>query len=156
MFRARALFEQAIEPDAENGLAYSGLAFTFGTPFYLVGLERDADRASELARPAVEIDPHDAFASCLVGAAEMWNGRLDEAERHVKRSIALNPGLALAAMHMSSLRSRRCDVDGAGSWARRAKELNPADPGSRAPANPEGPDLPLSALANSRCRSVRD
>ncbi|MDH3248328.1 MAG: adenylate/guanylate cyclase domain-containing protein [Acidimicrobiia bacterium] len=40
MLRARALFEQAIELDPGNGLAYSGLAFTFGNPFYLAGLTR--------------------------------------------------------------------------------------------------------------------
>ncbi|MDH3248329.1 MAG: tetratricopeptide repeat protein [Acidimicrobiia bacterium] len=58
----------------------------------------------------------------------MWSGRLDDAERHVKRSIALNPSLALAAMYMSSLRCWRCDVDGTDTWARQAQELSPVDP----------------------------
>lgn len=141
MLEARSLFEQAIEADPGNGLAHSGLAFTFGNPFYLAGLTRDADRALQLAHRAVEIDHHDAFAWCLVGAAEMWNGRLDDAERHVKRSIALNPSLALAFMYMASLRCWRSDVDGADSWARQAEELSPADP-----------MLPFAATSRSMAR----
>lgn len=141
MLEARALFEQAIEADPGNGLAYSGLAFTSGNPFYLAGLTRDADRALQLAHRAVEIDPHDAFAWCLVGAAEMWNGSLDDAERHVKRSISLNPSLALAFMYMASLRCWRSDVDGADSWARLAEELSPADP-----------MLPFAAMSRSMAR----
>ena len=128
MLQARALFERAVEVDSDHGLAYSGLAFTFGNPFYLAGLARDAEEALRLARRAVEIDAHDAFAWCLVGAAEMWSGRFNDAERHVKRSISINPSLAMAHVYMAALRCWQCDVDGADLWAAQAEELSPADP----------------------------
>ncbi len=74
------------------------------------------------------MDPHDALAWCLVGAAEMWSGGLDDAERHVKRAIAINPNLALAHMYMAAICCWRADLGATEAWADQAEELSPADP----------------------------
>ncbi len=128
MLEAREHFGRAIEADPDNAVAHSGLAFSYGNPFYLAGLERDIDRALEEAHRAAELDPRNAFAWCLVGAAHMWSGNLDEAERQVKRAIAINPSLALAHIYLASICCWRADVDGADAWTASAQELSPADP----------------------------
>lgn len=128
MLEARAYFDRAIEADPDNAVAHSGLAFSYGNPFYLAGLDREVDRALEEAHRAAEIDPRNAFAWCLVGAAHMWSGNLDEAERQVKRAIAINPSLALAHIYLASICCWRGDVAGTDAWAAGAEELSPADP----------------------------
>lgn len=128
ILEARSYFARAIEADRENAVAHSGLAFSYGNPFYLAGLERDVPRALEEAHRAAEIDPRNAFAWCLVGAAHMWEGDLDEAERQVKRAISVNPSLALAHIYLAAICCWRGDVDGADAWTASAEELSPADP----------------------------
>ncbi len=128
MLEARGYFNRALDADPDNGVAHSGLAFTYGNPFYLSGLERDVARALEEADRAAELDPRDAFAWCLLGAAYMWSGRLDEAERHEKRAIAINPSLALAHIYLASICCWRGDVDGTDAWTAAAAESSPADP----------------------------
>jgi tetratricopeptide (TPR) repeat protein len=60
--------------------------------------------AGTLARKAKFNDPTDARAPALLGLIAIWEGKLDTAIRHLKHSIALNSGFALAhSLHGSAL-----------------------------------------------------
>lgn len=128
MLRAREHFHRAIDQDPRNGVARSGLAFTYGNPFYLAGLEREADRALEEARQATELDPRDASAWCLLGAAYMWKRDQEAAARHLRRAIALNPSLALAHIYLATVHCWDGDVVATDARVAEATRLSPADP----------------------------
>lgn len=141
ILQARDFFDQAIAEDSANVLAYSGLAFTYANPFYQAQLDRDVSRALAAARQAVHIDDRDSFAWCLLGAAEMYGNNFEDAERHLKRAIAINPSLALAHGFMATISMWRADSAATDRWAARCRELSPADP-----------MLPFFSLAPSMAR----
>ena len=138
---ARAVFEQAIAADPDNALAYSGLAFCYANPFYQAQVDRDIPKAIEAARRATAIDDKDAFAWCMLGAAVMYGNDLDQAERHLKRAISINPSLALAHGFMAAVSMWRGESGAADLWFGQCRELSPLDP-----------MLPFAALAPSMSR----
>ena len=141
ILRARELFEQALAEDDANALAYCGLAFSYSNPYYQAQLERDVPSAIAAARQALEIDDRDAFAWCLLGVAQIYGNNLVDAERHLKRAIAINPSLALAHSYMALVSCFRPDSATTDHWAARTEELSPADP-----------LLPIVSVARSMAR----
>jgi TolB-like protein len=141
ILQARQLFEQALAEDDGNSLAYCGLAFSHCNPYYQAQLHRDVEAAIDAASKALEIDDRNAFAWCLLGIAKVYASSPDEAERRLKRAIAINPSLALAHAYMAAVDGFRPDSAAADHWARRAEELSPTDP-----------ILPLISAARSMAR----
>ncbi len=99
--QAHDQFDQALATDPENTLALCGLAFIFANPWYQFGAERNEEQSISAARRASEIDPGNSFAWCLLGFIEAVRSEFAPAERHLRRAIALNPSLALAAIWLS-------------------------------------------------------
>ncbi|MBI3474504.1 MAG: winged helix-turn-helix domain-containing protein [Acidobacteria bacterium] len=96
--KATDFFQQAIAKDPTYGLAYAGLADTYG----LLGWETDPPkdyfpRARQMAEKALAIDDQMAEAHvslAMVKALYEWDW--DGAEREFRRAIELNPGHATA------------------------------------------------------------
>jgi len=125
---AREMFQEALADDENNTLALSGLAYSFSNPYYQTGTERDVRAAVETARRAIETDGRDAFAWCLLGVARFYANEFGEAERCLRRSIAINRSLSLAHVYMAFVYAFRGAVDEADKWAESATRLSPADP----------------------------
>ena len=65
---------------------------------------------------------------CLSGASEAWRASFEEAERCLKRSISINPSLALAYGYLAAVACWRSDSKAADRWLERMKLLSPTDP----------------------------
>lgn len=139
--RARALFQDALAEDESNTLALCGLAFSYSNPYYQAPFERDVPQAKVAAQQALEIDDRDAFAWCLLGITHLYGTDLDEAERCLKRAVAINPSLALGHGFLALTTCFRPDSQSADRWAKQMEELSPADP-----------LLPIATMARSMAR----
>jgi Flp pilus assembly protein TadD len=84
-------------PEALDGL---------GTVFAMIG---DHDRACDLFRRAVEVNPHDPALLFSLAAAERMAGRFADAERHCDRVVGLAPHLHRAHWLRADLRSQTAD-----------------------------------------------
>jgi serine/threonine-protein kinase len=125
--RAIDYLQQAITRDPKYALAYSGLAdahLLLGSYFV-----EAIPEAKEAALRAVELDPSLAEAHVAVGHIKVW---LDwdwaEAEREFKRSIELNPGLALAHNQYAMYLAAMGRLDDAINAVKRAQQLDPLSP----------------------------
>ena len=126
--RGIALFEQAVNKDSKYALAYAGLADSYiGFTFYNFAAPNEAmPKAKAAAIKAIEIDDSLAEAHASLGHARMhydWNWL--EAEKELKRSIALNPEYATAHEWYGFLLSATDRLDEAIEAMKRARELEP-------------------------------
>ena len=92
-------FEQAIEKDPDNALAYSALADSYNviSSYNLLAPNEAFPKAKEAATKAVQLDDslaeaHTSLAVVKAAYEWEWSG----AEREYKRAIELNPGYATA------------------------------------------------------------
>jgi TolB-like protein/DNA-binding winged helix-turn-helix (wHTH) protein/Tfp pilus assembly protein PilF len=60
--------------------------------FAILAIERDFEKGLYLAKRSVELNPNDVLVLFKAGAAHIWCGSLDEAQRLFKRVIELSPG----------------------------------------------------------------
>ncbi len=141
VLNARRLFQKALDIDPNNALAHCGLAYSHTNPYYQAQLERDIPAARDSARNALDVDDRDAFAWCLLGIAELYANNHESAGHHLKKSIAINPSLALANGYLAVVNCFRPDSNATDSWALRVEELSPVDP-----------ILPLVTAARSMAR----
>jgi TolB-like protein/Tfp pilus assembly protein PilF len=92
-------FNSAIEKDPDFALAYCGLAHAYDNLGYASDMS-DKKRWQLIeseTRKAIEKDDKLSEAYMLLGDAQfLYHWNWDEAERHFKRSIELNPGNAIA------------------------------------------------------------
>lgn len=128
MLQAKALLEQAIDLDPAFARAWAGLAAVYNTlgSYGILTPEVAYPRARAAARHALEIDPdlaeaHTALAATL--AVYYWNW--DEAGRHFRRAIELNPNHAVALYWFSEFLANRGQFDAALQMARRAQAVDP-------------------------------
>jgi DNA-binding winged helix-turn-helix (wHTH) protein/TolB-like protein/Flp pilus assembly protein TadD len=122
-------FKQAIAVDPQYALAYAGLADTYNA---LGGLgffpQKEASpKAREMATKALELDDnlaeaHGSLAAALVDYYWDW----PEAEKHLKRAVALNPSYAHAHGLYSACLSNVGRHEEAIAEAERAQTLDPA------------------------------
>lgn len=90
---ATELFREAIRLDSTFASAYVGLARAFRIRGELEGAGSWADSTLRAARRAVELDSTLADAHRILGRyLHIERGRISEAERHLKRAVALKPG----------------------------------------------------------------
>ena len=126
--RAIEYFDQAIAIDSNYALAYAGLADTYSVlaaHSYLPQKEA-SPKAREMATKALELDDnlpeaHAALAAALVDYYWNWS----EAEKHLKRAVALNPSNAQAHEFYAEYLSYVGRHEEAIAEAERAQTLDP-------------------------------
>lgn len=92
--KAVALYRRAIAAKADFMEAHVDLSG-------VLWRVEDFQGALEHARRAVELAPENAYAVRILGTAFLNLNRLDEAERHLRRSLELQPGFTLSEIDLS-------------------------------------------------------
>jgi TolB-like protein/Tfp pilus assembly protein PilF len=129
LWKAKTLFEKAIETDPGFAKAYTGLATCYGTLAFYANLRPSEayPPAVKLAERALELDSllSDAY-SCIGVADLLYYFDFASAERNYRRALDLAPnnsGVYKYFAEMSFFRGRFAE---AVEWDRRATELDPA------------------------------
>ncbi len=126
---AKLLFEAAIEKDPDYGLAHAYLAlsrvilggYALASPTVL------AD-ALHLACKSVTLDPEEPRCHRILTIVRLYLRQHEPAERHIRRSLELNPYDADTVAQMGYLLTMRGrPLDGL-AWMDRAVRLNPLHP----------------------------
>jgi adenylate cyclase len=99
IYEARRLIEQSLTIDPHYARSYALLADTYNT-VWVIRLDDDhlnpaaLERALQLARKAVELDPLLPAAHAALGAVLTWLHQPDASVAEFERAIALNPNYA--------------------------------------------------------------
>ena len=92
--KARKMFEKAVKLQPENGIYRANLAYV-----YL--LARQLDKSQDQAEKALKLDPSNTSALYVMGTADLWEGKLDNASAIAEKMLATNsafaPGYVLKA-----------------------------------------------------------
>jgi tetratricopeptide (TPR) repeat protein len=94
--RAIALFESAIEHDPRYASAWAALGAAYDLKAFFSGTLQFSEKAVELERRALAINPQLSVAHHWLGVAYLNTGRFDEAIAASAEAIRLDPGNALA------------------------------------------------------------
>lgn len=126
--QARQLFEKALETNKSYGRAYLGLSLSYFNEWSCQlwdAWNENEERAFEYAQQALEHDRDDYFAELVVGRVLLFRREFERAERHLRRSIALNCNDADALVQVAAAMAflDRCEESRA--LFERAQRLNP-------------------------------
>ena len=94
--RAIELFESAIEHDPRYASAWAALGAAYDLKAFFSGTPQFSEKAAELERRALAINPRLSVAHHWLGVAYLNTGRFDEAIAASGEAIRLDPGNALA------------------------------------------------------------
>ena len=125
---ARHLFEQAAELDPEYGRVYSGLSRTFSVAWRYRWAEQQAEsleRATVLARQAIERDEQDSRGFAELGYAYLYQKRHREALEAYERALLLNPNDADVLALMTDALTCVGELDRAVTAIQRALSAQP-------------------------------
>jgi TolB-like protein/Flp pilus assembly protein TadD/predicted Ser/Thr protein kinase len=130
MWTAISYFKQAILKDPDYGRAYAGLASAYVLlPQYGIPPGEYYDEAQRAALKTLEIDSTIAEAhTVLAQIAQDHRYDWEEAEKHFRRAIELDPGYATAHQWYAIDLSYRSRFDEALAEAKRSAELDPLSP----------------------------
>ena len=132
--RALEYFRQAIEADPKYALAYADLSDIYRS-LINSGQLAEAEylpRARTAAESAIDLDETLADGQYALANLMTYGWEWTEAERRYKRSIELNPNLALAHRWYASYLRLMGRHDQAIAEITRARELDPLSPGVNA------------------------
>jgi tetratricopeptide (TPR) repeat protein len=126
--QAADYYRRAIAIDSKYALAWSGLAdIYYGSPINSDEPPLEArDRALEAARHAVDAEPDLAEAQAALGSIQFqltWEWA--DAERALRRAIALDPSYAVAYRNLGHVLSQTGRHAEAQRMLRRAREIDP-------------------------------
>jgi tetratricopeptide (TPR) repeat protein len=124
---ARYLYERAIEQDPDFALAYAFAGITYVIE-YTFGWNLDPallDRAAELARRALALDPSTGPAYTALTAINLGQGRLAEALAAAERSVELSPNTEVPHLTLGLALARQGRFVAAMQSVARAVRLNP-------------------------------
>lgn len=127
--KSRDYFEQAVAKDPKYALAWCGLADANGVQVWFRPPREVVPRAKAAAARALAIDDTLADAYCSLGPLALfydWNR--PEAERLLRKGIALNPNHALCHDLYALLHGSGGHFPEALAESRRALELDPTSP----------------------------
>lgn len=123
------LFREAIRLDSTFALAHVGLSRAFKLRGDLTGAARWTDSSLWAARRATELDPNLADAHRVLGRhLHIERGRVSEAERHLKRAVALKPGGGWCYCDLAYLYYWAGQIPESLRWYWRALPLAPEKP----------------------------
>lgn len=126
--RAKEMFEKAISIDAEYAAAYAGLADACLSE-WVAGWSDKLDVSLSLgwdyAMKSISLDDSDSRAHTVYGAACYWRREFDEAEFHLERALALNPGDTRALVHMARYQFLAGNPERGVLFATEASNINP-------------------------------
>jgi adenylate cyclase len=128
---ARDLYERSMKIDPNFAGAYVGLGWTYFLEAQFGWTEEPGyaiERAWQLSRRALEIDPTQARTHSLLGGLYLLAGKLDEAVAAGERAIALDPNSADDAALFAYTLTFSGDYDRAVSMAELAIRLSPVHP----------------------------
>jgi len=107
--------------------AYPPLIRLLNTDYYYTGFgltgERERHRAFELARTALQLDPHDVHGHTVLGFCHLWLGRADAARERFAHALALNPFHAVRVSEAATGQMYLGDLDAAEELLNRSLEL---------------------------------
>ena len=128
LWKAKAVFEKAIEADPGFVKAYTGLAHCYGNLAFYANLRpKEAyPPAFELAQQALELDSLSADAYSIKGMVDLfYNFDFTSAERNYKRAIELAPNNSECYKLMSELYFFMGKFSDALDWDNRAMTIDP-------------------------------
>jgi adenylate cyclase len=128
---ARRLYEKAIELDPDYARAYASLAWTYLTDHserWADAEEQPLERALEVARRGVMVNPASHSNHLALGQVCLAKGLHDEAFEAFETAIALNPNDADGYAFLARALTFAGRPDEAIELVERAQRLNPASP----------------------------
>ena len=126
-----SLFQQALERDPDNALAWAGLAQSYGVlaVHYSTSPKEWFAKAKAAALKALEIDNSLAEAHTALGSIHYrWDWDWPAAERELNDAVELKPGDAYARLARASFLQLMGRFEEAIAEVRRAQELDPVSP----------------------------
>jgi TolB-like protein/DNA-binding winged helix-turn-helix (wHTH) protein/Tfp pilus assembly protein PilF len=126
--RSLELYQQALERQPDHALAWAGRAQSYMILGDYVAVPRDVavEQGTAAARRALEIDDSVAVAYGALGALlGYYEWRWEEAERHFRRALELNPSSACTHWWYTHLLRATGRLDEALAEARIARDLDP-------------------------------
>jgi len=129
--RARAHFEQALESDPVYVPALTGLAVTHCQDVLFNWSAHPAESiatAREIAAQTARLNDNDAWIHCALGLALFLSKAPDDAIRHYRRALELNPSFAVAYGYLALQLAYAGEPEEAIEAAKRAMRLSPHDP----------------------------
>jgi adenylate cyclase len=129
--RARPMFEKAIELDPQYSRAYAELAWLSADEWrynWIADTSESLQRALELARKAVALDPDNYWNVWTLGHVYLESGESDQAIAAYERALALNPHDPALLMEMVDLLVSLGRAEQAVAQARTAMRRNPRYP----------------------------
>ena len=129
--KALRLLERAIELDPNYAHAHAWYGCTLGQS-WVNGFAKDRDAAwskmtDELAT-ALKLDDNDSDVHRILAAINVNMRKLDKAEYHQDRALALNPNDDLIVVQQGELLTWLGQADEGVEWIRKAMRLNPYHP----------------------------
>jgi eukaryotic-like serine/threonine-protein kinase len=118
--RAIEAFTRSIEQDARYAPGYAGLADAYYRKNLLNTDPQWKRLALDNATQAVSLNPDLAIAHTALGKAMLANGRVDDAEGHLKKSLELEPGQPAALISLGAVATARQDPTAAEARYREA------------------------------------
>jgi TolB-like protein/Tfp pilus assembly protein PilF len=127
---AIAILRQAVQRHPNYAPAHSMLAFAIFASAYVGWIEVGTERefAALLARRAVELDDSDPWAHLALGYFEFTGRHTDEAIRHFRTALDLNPNFAAAAGSIGFALALDGRSDEAIPHFEQALRMSPRDP----------------------------
>jgi adenylate cyclase len=128
---ARRLYEKAIQLDAGYARAYASLAWTYlveHSERWTSPEERPLERALEIAREGVTVNPASHSNYLVLGQVCITKGLHDEALEALENAINLNPNDADCYVFLANALTRAGRADEAIDLVGKAQSLNPAPP----------------------------
>ena len=127
---AERLFERAARLDPGSARVFAGLSFVHWQRAFLeIGKDRqgEIDRAAELARHALMLDPRDPQGHWALGRALQLRQEFDLAIDELEQAVSLNPNFALGHYSLAFARGLATQNAESEVSARLARRLSPYD-----------------------------
>ncbi|MDT8373558.1 MAG: tetratricopeptide repeat protein [Bacteroidales bacterium] len=129
LWKAKTLFEKAIEADSEYAKAYTGLAHCYGNLAFYANLRpvEAYPPAVELAYKALELDSLLSDAYLIIGVADLaYNFDFAAAERNYKRALEMSPNNPEVYKSFAEMSFFKGEFSEAVEWNQQAIKFDPA------------------------------